>query len=494
MINKFIKNDDNLSGQISKKENASDFLKENIKEYAFDVAEDRALPSYRDGLKPSQRRIMKSLMDLHAWYDGTTYKSARVVGDTMGKYHAHGDSGIAGALATMVNDNASLVYGHGNWGSLTDDPASTRYTECKLSKLGMKFLECYDVAELVPNFSGELTEPVDFPTRVPCYFVNGCDGIAVGLACRIPEHNLQEIVQALKVVLKKGNAVTTHDIMQFIKGPDYKYGGKIISSKAEITSLYDKGEGPIKYECDWHITETGGKNILSITGYCPGFSPATFQNKMISLMDDGIIIYVNDNATKDNPRDLEVVFRRKEDFETYIHKHLIKTENYKFYALERTKSDSVEKDIDTKILVPNMIQVMNKWIDWRKVVETNIIDLDMKKIEDKKIKAELRLSAAEHLSIVKKALESNDTEDTFIKELPIFKNIDKLKWNDSAQYLCDLKLSALKKMDIEKIKSEIEDYTKNLKLLDNDKKHIDKVVERELDKLSEFYKPRTLKI
>jgi DNA gyrase/topoisomerase IV subunit A len=215
---------------------------------------------------------------------------------------------------------------------------------------------------------------------------------------------------------------------------------------------------------------------------------------MISLIDDGIIIYVNDNATKDNPYDLEVVFRRKEDFETYIHKHLIKTENYKFYALERTKSDSVEKDIDTKILVPNMIQVMNKWIDWRKVVETNIIDLDMKKIEDKKIKAELRLSAAEHLSIVKKALESNDTEDTFIKELPIFKNIDKLKWNDSAQYLCDLKLSALKKMDIEKIKSEIEDYTKNLKLLDNDKKHIDKVVERELDKLSEFYKPRTLKI
>ena len=348
----------------AKELNATELTSKNMYEYGISVIEDRAIPDYRDGLKPVQRRLLRTADDLHAYANTKTIKSARITGDCMGRYSPHADS--YGALVTMVNTEYAPIFGQGNWGDLRNDAASSRYTEAKISNVGMKMLECMDVADFVPNYTGEFKEPVIIPTRFPYFFVNSCSGIAVGISCNIPSHNLEEVVNALKALVKKGKDATIKDIVKYIKGPDYCYGGKIISTPEEIKALYENGEGSIRYECEYTIQKDKRNWLLTITGYCPGFSPDTFIKKMMELIDDGVVLYVNDSATKDQTCKLEVMFKNEEDFESKIHKHLIKSQSYSYYAVERTKSTSEEKDIDTKIISTNVLELMQKWLDWRR--------------------------------------------------------------------------------------------------------------------------------
>ncbi len=471
----------------------SDFLHRNIYDYAIDVAEDRALASFRDGLKPSQRRIVKALVDAGAFSSRPTVKSAKIVGDTMGKYHPHGDSGIASALATLVNSQYPIVYGHGNWGSLTDGPASTRYTECRLSDLGMKFIECSEVADMVPNYSGEYMEPIDFPTRVPNFFVNGCEGIAVGIACSIPEHNMGEIIDAFRTVIRKHGTATTDDILKHIKGPDYRYGGRIVSPKAELKQLYETGSGTITYECVYDIAKQGAKTVLTITEYCPGFSPNKFQDAMIKLIDSGDVVYANDSSTKTEPCKFEVVLKNEKVFEEKVHKHLICKKSYKFYALDRKKSDSAERDVDTRIIEPNMVQLMNMWVEYRRQVETKMLDLELRKDLEKSYKCRLRLAAVENLNTIKKSLESDNPNKFLEENLDILKKEPRLGDIVGSEFISELRLNAIRKIDTEKIQKELKEITKEIDGIEADKKDIDSVLLRQLNQLKPFVTERKLK-
>ena len=377
-------------------------------------------------------------------------------------------------------------------GSLTDGPAADRYTEAKISQFGMKMLECMDVADYVPNYTGEFKEPVVLTTRIPNFFINECAGIAVGLSCNIPAHNLKEIVEAMKVVVKKGESTKIKDIMKYIKGPDYKYGGRILSTPKEIEEIYKTGEGTIKYECDYTLTKEKKNVLLTITGYCPGFSPNTFINKMISLIDDKVVIYVNDCSTKTEPCKLEVLINNEQDFEKKIHKFLIKSESYRFYAIEREKSNVVEKDIDTKILIPNMLELMNMWVDWRKDIETKMCQVEKKLTEEKKQKADWRLIASNNLKILVKGLEDKDPIKFIAENMPGIKGTKTAI--EAAKYICDQRIITLQKIDQDKMKKDIKDYEQHIKDLDNDIAHIDDVVIRELDKLKPFYRDRMLKV
>lgn len=407
-----------------------------------------------------------------------------------GKYHPHGSA--YGSLETLATCEYPLIYGQGNWGSLTDGPAAERYTEAKISQLGMKMLECMDVADYVPNYTGEFKEPVVLTTRIPNFFINECAGIAVGLSCNIPAHNLKEIVDAMKIVVKKGQATKIKDIMKYLKGPDYKYGGKIISTPAEIEAVYKKGEGAIKYECDYTLVREKKNMLLTITGYCPGFSPNTFISKMISMIDDGIVISVNDCSTKNEPCKLEVIIKSEEDFEKKIHKHLIKQENYRFYAIERQKSKDIEKDIDTKILIPTMIDMMNMWIDWRKDVETKMCKAEKLITEEKKQKSDWKLIASQNLKVVIKALETTNPVKYIADNMPGIKGNKNAM--DAAKFICDQRVISLQKIDQNKTKQDIKDFENRIKELDNDIAHIDDVVIRELDKLKPFFTERKLKV
>ena len=232
--------------------------------------------------------------------------------------------------------------------------------------------------------------------------------------------------------------------------------------------------------------------LLTVTGYCPGFSPNTFINKMISMIDDGVVIYVNDSSTKTDPCKLEVLIKNEEDFEKKIHKHLIKSESYRFYAIERQKSKAIEKDVDTKILIPNMLDLMNMWVDWRKGVETKMCEVEKKLEEEKKQKCDWRLLASQNIKVIVKALEEKDPIKYIAENMPGLKG--KSFAMDAAKYIGDQRVISLQKIDQDKIKTDIKDHEKNIKALEYDIAHIDDVVIRELDKLKPFYRDRKLKV
>ena len=249
----------------------SDLMKKAYIDYAMSVIISRALPDVRDGLKPVQRRTLYDMYELGIRYDRPYRKCARIVGDTMGKYHPHGDSSIYEALVVMAQDfkkGQVLVDGHGNFGSIEGDGAAAmRYTEARLTKFTQEVcLSDLDksVIDFGPNFDETEKEPVVLPVRVPNLLVNGAEGIAVGMATSIPTHNLGEVIDAVKAYMKN-DAISTKQLMKYVKGPDFPTGG-IVVNKDDLLNIYETGQGKIKIRGKVEVEELkGGKKQLVIT-------------------------------------------------------------------------------------------------------------------------------------------------------------------------------------------------------------------------------------
>lgn len=229
----------------------SDTMQKSFINYAMSVIIARALPDVRDGLKPVQRRTLYDMYELGIRYDRPYRKSARIVGDTMGKYHPHGDSSIYDALVVMAQDfkkEIPLVDGHGNFGNIEGDGAAAmRYTEARLQKITQDAMLAdldKDVVDFVPNFDETEKEPSVLPCRFPNLLVNGSEGIAVGMATSIPPHNLGEVVDAMKAYMQNEN-ITTRELLHYVKGPDFPTGG-IVCNKDELLDIYETGVGKIK--------------------------------------------------------------------------------------------------------------------------------------------------------------------------------------------------------------------------------------------------------
>ena len=249
----------------------TDIMKKSYIDYAMSVIIARALPDVRDGLKPVQRRTLYDMYELGIRYDRPYRKSARIVGDTMGKYHPHGDSSIYDALVVMAQEfkkGMVLVDGHGNFGSIEGDGAAAmRYTEARLARLTQEvYLADLDknVVDFVPNFDETEKEPEVLPVRVPNLLVNGAEGIAVGMATSIPTHNLSEVLEAVKAYMRN-NDITTKALMKYIKGPDFPTGG-IVVNKDDLPHIYETGQGKIKIRGKVEVEELkGGKKQLVIS-------------------------------------------------------------------------------------------------------------------------------------------------------------------------------------------------------------------------------------
>ena len=249
----------------------SDVMKKSYIDYAMSVIVARALPDVRDGLKPVQRRTLYDMHELGIRYDRPYRKCARIVGDTMGKYHPHGDSSIYESLVVMAQEfkkGMILVDGHGNFGSIEGDGAAAmRYTEARLAKVTQ---EAYladldkDIVDFVPNFDETEKEPEVLPVRLPNLLVNGAEGIAVGMATSIPTHNLGEVIDAVKAYMKN-DEISTRQLMRHIKGPDFPTGG-IVVNKDDLLEIYETGNGKIKLRGKVEVEEMkGGKSRLVIT-------------------------------------------------------------------------------------------------------------------------------------------------------------------------------------------------------------------------------------
>ena len=638
----------------------ADVIRKNMKEYGLDVAEDRAIQDIRDGMKPSQRRVLWAMCDLKAFSSSKTHKCARIVGQAMGAYHPHGDcldgdtivplinedsktirelcesaagskdvisydrehncfvsarahswrigqyaskqyeielldgtklppctsnhpfyvvdkgfvkaenlkvwdelkggslgcsvgykyiklnggcfiksilirevkskpmydftvdkyenmivslqgkedafviahnSSIYAALVNMVNAENPVIEGQGNFGSLTDGAASSRYTEARISKLGMKMLECDEVADYIPNYTGDLKEPIIFPTRLPLYLLNGGSGIAVGLSCRMPAHNLKEVVSALKYVIKKGDASTIKGILKRMPAPDYQYSGRILSDEKEIKEVYKTGRGKIRYSCDYHFEHNKNSTTLIITGCCPDFYPDNFLKSMGILVEDGIILGANNATTKNGGFKIEIEMRSSSIFDKYIKKHLEKSVTYQFYAIEREKEENnPEKDVSVRIETPNILDIMQTWIDWRRVVEVKMQKLDLSRERLKLFRSKCRLDASQNIDIIMAAVKQDKIEprDYLVKKLPylvsLVKKSKEKQAYEGADYIGSQQVFSLKKADQSKITSDIKSSLKQIHKIKYNINHIDEVVIQQLDNLSPFFKDRNLKL
>lgn len=246
-------------------------------DYAMSVIASRALPDIRDGLKPVQRRVLYSMIELNNGPDKPHRKCARIVGDTMGKYHPHGDSSIYGALVNMAQEwsmRYPLVDGHGNFGSIDGDGAAAmRYTEARLSKIAMEMLSDInkDTVDFAPNFDDTEKEPVVLPSRFPNLLANGTTGIAVGMATNIPPHNLRELIDAVNKIIEyriENKEIFIEDILEIVKGPDFPTGANILG-KSGINEAYRTGKGKIKVRAVTSIEAmSNGKNRIIVTEDC----------------------------------------------------------------------------------------------------------------------------------------------------------------------------------------------------------------------------------
>lgn len=246
--------------------NIGDYAKKSYLSYAMSVVLSRSIPNVEDGLKPVQRRILYTMKMLGLWHNSSFMKSARVVGEVMGKYHPHGDSSIYDAMTRMSQDfqlRYPLVHGQGNWGSRGGDSAAAmRYTEAKLTPIAEAFLNelSWDTVDFIPNYDGSHKEPKNLPARLPFVLLNGASGVAVGLATDLPSHNITEVVNAAITLIK--NPKTTFDeILDIVSGPDFPTGGQIITSPDEIRKIYKEGNGSIRIRSRWKVEyEPNGKD------------------------------------------------------------------------------------------------------------------------------------------------------------------------------------------------------------------------------------------
>ena len=300
----------------------SEVMQKSYIDYAMSVIIARALPDARDGLKPVQRRVLYDMHELGIRYDRPYRKSARIVGDTMGKYHPHGDSSIYDALVVMSQDfkkGMPLVDGHGNFGNIEGDGAAAmRYTEARLQKVTQEaFLSDLDkdVVDFIPNFDETEKEPSVLPVKFPNLLVNGSEGIAVGMATSIPPHNLSEVLDAMKAYMLD-ESLGTRELMRYIKGPDFPTGG-IVTNKDELLEIYETGTGKIKIRGKVEIEKgKAGKNnvVISQIPYpMIGANIAKFLMDVAALSESKKTQDIVDISNQSSKEGIRIVIELKKD-------------------------------------------------------------------------------------------------------------------------------------------------------------------------------------
>ena len=367
----------------------SELMKKSYIDYAMSVIISRALPDVRDGLKPVQRRTLYDMYELGIRYDRPYRKCARIVGDTMGKYHPHGDSSIYEALVVMAQEfkkGMILVDGHGNFGSIEGDGAAAmRYTEARLAKITQ---EAYladldkDIIDFVPNFDETEKEPAVLPVRIPNLLLNGAEGIAVGMATSIPTHNLGEIVDAVKAYMKN-NDITTKQLMKYIKGPDFPTGG-IVVNKDDLAEIYETGTGKIKIRGKVDVEEIKGgrkKIVISEIPYTMiGAGIGKFLNDVCNLVETKKTSDIVDISNQSSKEGIRIVIEVKRDADVDNLINML----YKKTRLEDTFGVNMLAVADGRPEVLGLKRIIEHHVDFQFELATRKYKTLLKKEQDKK--------------------------------------------------------------------------------------------------------------
>ena len=383
-------------------------------EYAMSVIASRALPDVRDGLKPVQRRILYSMIELNNGPDKPHRKCARIVGDTMGKYHPHGDSSIYGALVNLAQEWSTrypLVDGHGNFGSVDGDSAAAmRYTEARLSKISMEMLADInkETVDFAPNFDETEKEPVVLPSRIPNLLVNGTSGIAVGMATNIPPHNLGEVINAVLHIIeneKQGEETSVEEILGIIKGPDFPTGATILGTRG-IEEAYRTGRGKIRVRAVTNIeTLPNGKNRIIVTELPYMVNKARLVEKIAELHKDKKVDGITDLKDESSREGMRIVIELRKD----VNPNIVLNQLYKHSQLQDTFGVIMLALVNNEPKIMNILQILKYYLEHQEDVVTRRTQYDLRKAEERAHILEGLLIALDNIDEVISIIRSSKT-------------------------------------------------------------------------------------
>lgn len=460
-------------------------------DYAMSVIASRALPDIRDGLKPVQRRILYSMIELNNGPDKPHRKCARIVGDTMGKYHPHGDSSIYGALVNMAQDwsmRCPLVDGHGNFGSVDGDSAAAmRYTEARLSKIAMEMLADInkDTVDFVPNFDDTEKEPIILPARFPNLLVNGTTGIAVGMATNIPPHNLRETIDAIKLIIDNSieqKETTIDDIVNIVKGPDFPTGAMILG-KTGIREAYTTGRGKIKVRAISNIeTLPNGKNRIIITELPYLVNKAKLIEKIAELVRDKKVDGITDLRDESNREGMRVVIELRRD----VNPNIILNRLYKHTQLQDTFGVIMLSLVNNEPKILNIKQMLDYYLKHQEEVVTRRTLYDLNKAKERAHILEGLLKALDNIDEVIKIIRAS--ENVAVARQGLMERFELSEAQSSA--IVDMRLRALTGLEREKLEAEYAELMEKIKyyneiLSDNNK--LLALIKEEISVVSEKY-------
>ena len=461
-------------------------------DYAMSVIAQRALPDVRDGLKPVQRRVLYSMIELNNGPAKPHRKCARIVGDTMGKYHPHGDSSIYGALVNMAQDwsfRYPLVDGHGNFGSVDGDGAAAmRYTEARLSKISMEMLADIgkDTVDFVPNFDETEKEPTVLPSRFPNLLVNGTTGIAVGMATNIPPHNLREVINGVVKIIDnqvlEDRGTDIEELLTIVKGPDFPTGGTILGT-AGINEAYRTGRGKVRVRAVTSIEPMqNGKNRIVVTELPYMVNKARLIEKIAELVRDKKIDGITDLRDESDRQGMRICIELRRDVNPNVVLNLL----YKHTQLQDTFGVIMLALVDNQPKVLNLYEMLNYYLIHQEEVVTRRTKYDLNKAEERAHILQGLLTALDNIdeviNIIRSSKNTQEAKDRLMERFALT--------DVQAQAIVDMRLRALTGLEREKLENEYAELMERiteLKAILADKKKLLGVIREEILLIADKY-------
>ena len=500
--------DNNVDNNIIQTE-YSELMQKSYIDYAMSVIIARALPDVRDGLKPVQRRTLYDMHELGIRYDKPYRKSARIVGDTMGKYHPHGDSSIYDAMVVLAQDfkkGMPLIDGHGNFGSIEGDGAAAmRYTEARLQKITQEaYLADLDknVVDFIPNYDETEKEPEVLPVKVPNLLINGAEGIAVGMATSIPPHNFGEVVDGVIAYMKNPD-ITTAEMMQYIKGPDFPTGG-IVANQDDLAAIYETGQGKIKIRGRIEIEKgKAGKDKLVITEIpytMIGANIGKFLNDVYSLVESKATTDIVDITNQSSKEGIRIVLELKKGADVEALKNLL----YKKTKLEDTFGVNMLAVANGRPETLGLVPIIRHHVNFQyEIAKRKYETLLKKELEQKEIKEGLIkasdmidliieiLRGSKSLKDAKSCLIHGETDNITFKTQKSKKEASKLCFTEKqASAILEMRLYRLIGLEIMALQEEYAEILKKIDKYQDILEHpasMKKVMKKDLEKIKKIY-------
>ena len=462
----------------------SEEMKKSYLDYAMSVIVSRAIPAIEDGLKPVQRRILYAMYQMGLKPGSQTKKSARIVGDVIGKYHPHGDVAIYEALVRIAQDFSlryPLVFGQGNFGSIDGDPAAAyRYTEARLQKISMELLQDIDkeTVKFVPNYDGSTDEPELLPGKLPALMLNGASGIAVGMATNIPPHNLTEVCDALISYIKKSD-LSIEEIIEVIRGPDFPTGGSV---SGDMLELYKTGRGQLVLRGKTSTEKTNNKEVIVITEIPYMVNKADLVTQIANLAQDKKIRDVSDIRDESSKGKIRIVIELKKG----ANSKFVINSLYKYTRLQDTFNVNFLALVHGQPKVLSIKEVLEEYVRYRKQIVTNRTKFELKKSQERiEIVSGLLIALKnidEIITLIKKSKNASEAAEGLMKKFELSKKQAQAVLETKLQQLTSLEYEKLKKEN-EELKEKITEYKKILA----DISEVLKIIVKEVNEIKREY-------